>query len=204
MIYYPFLCLLVLGTAMIGYESLDYFLPSEVHPFFLERPAMTAQQWWRVMISVHAVSGVLCLVCCWAQYSPLVMKKAPAVHKVSGRVYGYNNLLVVVPTGILLAFFAKGGLLGILGILAIGVGTGISTFLGVRAAMKKKIAVHKRWITFSFALVSTAISFRLCQFALAQAVPSFEHIYVTTLWGTLGLNLLLAQLYLSKTKPTKL
>jgi len=202
--YYPFLLLLVAGTGMIAFESLDYLMPSRIHPFFLERPAMTVREWWRVVITIHAISGVVCLVSCWTQFSSLVMRKAPKVHKVSGRVYGYNNLIVLVPTGVILALYAKGGALGVLGFLVIGVGTGIATLMGVRTAMKKKVISHKRWITYSFALVSTAISFRLCQIALAKVLPTFEHIYITTLWGTLVLNLVLAELYLRRTKPTKL
>lgn len=200
---YIFWVLLWLGSFGILYASLDYLKPNYVHEFLRERLYMAEKDWWRWTLYVHVASGILCLTASLSQYSDTVLKKYRALHKYLGRVYAYSIFLFVFPTGIILSFFAKGGIISIIGFLVLSVATFITALFGVRAILKKNLKKHKIWITRSFALISSAITFRILQLLLeAVGVPSLIS-YQLAVWLSLAINVLLGEYYLWKAKFRK-
>ena len=108
----------------------------------------------------------------------------PALHRWCGRIYAISVLLFLCPTGIYLAFFAKGGPAGQAGFLLLGAATFHTTLHGVTAMLgpSRDLAAHRAWMTRSFALAASAITFRACHFMLFEAGVPEETNYVTSLW----------------------
>jgi hypothetical protein len=195
-----FYLVLFVGTGLIIWESSDYFLPDRVHGFILERPELAVQDWWRYALLAHVVGGLLCLVSSLLQYSKILLKRAPSIHRNLGRIYALSIVVLVFPTGVALAFVAKGGLSGMIGFLALCFGTFFTLVFGMGAIYRKNIASHRVWISRSFALVTTAITFRTLQLALLQFNFDYDLVYQTSLWGSIGINLALCESYLLKNK----
>ena len=70
--------------------------------------------------------------------------------------------------------------------------------LGMVAIFKRNIKSHQSWITRSFALVTTAITFRTLQILLSSLGITAETNYQLSLWLSIGINLILAEYYLYK------
>ncbi|MGC6565908.1 MAG: DUF2306 domain-containing protein, partial [Akkermansiaceae bacterium] len=126
-----------------------------------------------------------------------------AVHRNLGRIYGLSIIMVVFPTGVALAFVAKGGLSGTIGFLFLSFATLFSLLLGMVAIYKKNLRAHQAWISRSFALVTSAITFRLLQLVLVRFVDDYDQVYQSALWASMGINLTLCEYYLLKTNRKK-
>ena len=193
-----FWCILYLGTAVIFWNSLDYFLPNTMHMFLFERMELTMQDWWKYTLYAHVIGGLTCLIASLLQYSKLLLKRAPKIHKYLGHIYALSILTLVFPTGVALSFVAKGGTSGTVGFLFLSVATLVTLLLGMIAIFKRNIKSHQAWITRSFALVTTAITFRSLQLMIAQTDISPETNYQLSLWLSIAINLSLAEYYLYK------
>ena len=191
------------GTALILWTSRDYFLPHTVHSFMLERLDLAVEDWWRYTLLAHVVGGLTCLVSSLLQYSGLLLKRARWLHRTLGRIYALSIITLVFPTGVALAFTAKGGLSGTIGFLLLAIGTLATLLLGMVAIYKKNLRAHQAWISRSFALVTTAITFRFIQLGLAYTSLTSEQVYLSALWLSIILNVLLSEYYLLKTNKQK-
>ncbi|MFT5634440.1 MAG: hypothetical protein ACI9SQ_002177 [Rubritalea sp.] len=193
-----FWSILYLGIGTILWTSLDYFLPNTMHSFLFERIELTMQDWWRYTLNAHVIGGLTCLISSLLQYSKLLLKRAPRVHKSLGYIYALCIITLVFPTGIALSFVAKGGTSGMIGFLFLAVATLLTLILGMVAIFKRDIKSHQAWITRSFALVTTAITFRTLQIGFSKLEISQETNYQLSLWLSIIINLMLAEYYLYK------
>ncbi len=198
-----FYLVLFSGTLLICWESRLYYLPNTVHSFLLERMELTLEDWWRYTLLTHVTGGLICLVSSLSQYSRLFLKRAPWLHRNLGRIYALSIIMVVFPTGVALSFVAKGGLSGTLGFLVLSFGTLFTLLLGLVAIYRKNLRAHQTWISRSFALVTTAITFRSLQLALFQFDIDYQTIYQIALWGSIGINVVLCEYYLLRTTKQK-
>ena len=192
-----------MGTGAIIWNSLDYFLPNTMHQFFFERIELTVQDWWRYSVLTHVVGGLICITSSLLQYSKVLLKRAPRVHKYLGHIYALSIITVVFPTGVALSFVAKGGTSGMVGFLLLSFGTLITLLFGMIAIFKRKVKAHQAWITRSFALVTTAITFRSLQIAIHELGVNPETNYQLSLWLSISINIVLAEYYLLKSSPKR-
>lgn len=184
------------GTLLIIWSSRDYLPGPFTHDFLLERPYLLHQNWWRISVKVHAISGCLCLASSLLQYSGLLLKKYPKIHKSLGYVYIASLLFVVVPSGLILCTVAKGGLISQIGFFVMNLLTLLTVFLGLNSILNGKIKEHQIWITRSFGLVSSAITFRTLLIVLLVSQVPLEVAYPACVWLSMIINALLVEFYL--------
>ena len=98
-------------SLLLIWNSLPYFdfLPN--HAFVSEKFSHWLEPLWRVCFYNHVAAGVVCLVSALLSFSTTILKRWPKVHRISGRVYVFSVCLLLVPTGLYMSFFAKGGIL---------------------------------------------------------------------------------------------
>ena len=195
-----FYAVLFVGTFAIVWESRDYFLPGRVHGFMMERIELSAENWWRYFLVAHVAGGLVCLCSSLLQYSKLLLKRAPGIHRYLGRIYALSIITLVFPTGVALAFVAKGGTNGTIGFLLLSFATLGFLLLGMVAIYKKNLRSHQKWISRSFALVTSAITFRTLQIAFSQFHLDPDRVYQIALWLSIAVNLTLCEYYLLKTE----
>lgn len=178
-------------SGLIVWNTLPYFSSPASQDFLLERPALTAQPVWRIAFFVHIAGGIVCVLSALGQFSMALLRRAPIIHRVAGRTYGVAVLALLVPSGAYLSLHAKGGLSGQLGFGVLTIWTGITTWMGIRTALQRRIRAHKEWMVRSYAMIATAMSFRVLYLALyAAEVP---HHYIRAVWLSFLLNLLVGE-----------
>ena len=186
-----FLVKLIAWLALVGFSwlivenSLPYLGTRADIPFLEERPWLAAQPLWRATVAVHAAGGVVCLLSCLLQFYRPLMRRAPAAHRLLGLAYVHSVLWVLCPSGFYMAFFAKGGWSGVAGFLLLGVVTFWTTWRGWTAMRKSRTHDHVIWMIRSFAMVTTAITFRIYNIALYELGMSLD----TGYQAALGLSL---------------
>jgi len=199
-----FWLILWVGTGLIVYASSSYAIGDVGHGFLIERPRLTMLSWWRTSLYVHVAAGCLCLVASLVQYSGVLLRRAPRVHKSLGYIYVLVLLVAVIPTGFILGVVAKGGWVSQVGFHAMNLSVLVCVLLGMRAIFNKEITKHKAWMTRSFALVTSAITFRGLQVIFHQLHVPIDLIYPICVWLSIIINIWIAEYYILKTKHNKL
>lgn len=187
---------LVFFTGLLTYNSLPYFSEPRAHSFVWEKGALAERPVWFVSLVIHACAGVICLVSSFLQFFRPLLRRLPWMHRWLGRVYVYSILIFLAPTGFYLAFFAHGGLLGTIGFLILGVFTTITTWKGWVAMRRKQMAEHVAWMVRSFAMVTTALTFRIEHIALQELAMAPEAGFLTALYLSIAGNALVAEFLL--------
>ncbi|HEX2878353.1 MAG TPA: DUF2306 domain-containing protein [Polyangiaceae bacterium] len=177
-----FLLLMFAGAAYITAASLEYFEPGVVAPFVMERlgEVRFATLWlWslKVHVACALVSFPLCLVLTmrWLQRRPLW-------HRWLGRVTGTLLLVGLVPSGMILAFDATGGLGVSAGFWLSGAIVAVATVYGVRAARRRELNSHSHAMRHVVAQMSVAVTSRAMLIGLDTWSVDPDTAYVVALW----------------------
>jgi uncharacterized membrane protein len=109
----------------------------------------------------HILSGPLSLLLGLVLVSERLRSRVPAVHRSIGRVQVGVVLLLVVPSGLLMARRAEAGPVASIGLAALAVATGASAILGTIAARNLQFARHRRWMWRCYLLLCSAVVLRL-------------------------------------------
>jgi len=188
-----FLAAMLLGTALIAWMSLVYFDFGTLPPFAIEKFPLRFEALWLVSLRVHVASALVTLPLCLLLMTRALQRR-PAWHRWLGRSTGFVVLFGVVPTGIVLAFDAKGGALVTAGFLlsAAIVAWGIAH--GVVTARRRDFVSHRRAMRHVVAQMSVAVTSRVLIVALDTVGVDPELAYVAALWGPVLASALVAEL----------
>ena len=179
-------------SALIVWNTLPFFTFADDVPFLLEKAAAARDPLWRACLYVHVAGGVICLLAALPQFSRRLLRFAPRLHRVLGWAYVSSVLGLVVPAGLYLALYAKGGFAGRLGFVVLGVALLYTTVRGVQHVRRRDFRGHVAWMLRSYAMASSAVSFRA--FYLGLHLLGFGETYVVSIWLSFVVNLCLAEL----------
>lgn len=185
---------LVFLSAVIALNSAPYLSADSQPPFVMERPWLASRPVWRATLAVHAAGGIVCLLSCLMQFHRPTLRRFPAAHRVLGRVYVASLLCVLCPTGFYLACFAKGGAAGALGFHLMGAVTFWTTWRGWIAMRRRDTLGHIVWMIRSFAMATTAITFRLWNIGLYAVGLEEPAVYLGALYLSFAGNAAAAEL----------
>ena len=188
--------ILVAMGALIIWTSRLYFVDPIRVAFLLERPSLAANRLWRAMLAIHIAGGVGCLVALLLSSATARSKRWKWLHRWSGRFYAVIVLVLLCPSGLLMAPFAKGGLPGKFGFLLLVGLTFWFTWKGTRYAIERRFALHRKWMTRSMAMAATAMTFRLSQVVLSNFDISANTNYVASHYISTFGNWLVVEIWL--------
>ena len=171
---------LVLGSAAISAGSLVYF-GDELAPFVLEKLPLADEELWTLALQVHVIAAALSLPGCLLLSSRFVVRR-PRLHRWLGRLVGAAVLLALVPSGLVLAGSAKGGLPSTLGFVLSGAIVLVAMIAAIRSARARRFAAHRRWVWHVLAQLSVAVSSRAMLFALDALAVDENLAYLASLW----------------------
>ena len=148
-------------------------------------------------LKVHVVAAAFSLPACILLSTKLVIKRTPRFHRWLGRVTATTILLALVPSGLYLSLFAKGGLPSTLGFALSGVIVAVGMVQGVRTARARRFVEHRRWALHVLGQLSVAVVSRAMLFGFDAAGVEEQLAYVISLWlpvvGSFGLVELLTR-----------
>ena len=181
----------VITSLLIVTSSFVYFLNVPTPIFLLEKGELRFDPLWRTAFYFHVISSCICLLT-----GPLLM--IPKLigfrrfHAVLG--YGYLNavLWIAAPTGLMISFSAKGGLLSAIGFAITGILWWISTWLGYRTIRANQLNAHICWMVRSYSIALSAIAFRLIQQVLSIGLDN-ETNYITSVCLSLVVSLWISE-----------
>jgi hypothetical protein len=147
-------------TASVVVNDRDYFPPS-FHSEFLHGRESYFFGAYRWAFYPHIVSGPISLIVGLFLLSERCRTRFPGCHRRLGRVQVACVLFVVAPSGLGMAFHAAAGPIAAVGLAALAIITAVCVSIGARAAMKRRFADHRRWMTRCYLLLCSAVVLRL-------------------------------------------
>lgn len=151
-------------TALAFYlaiRTLEYFSFETDLNFLKVRQELIQQTPWKIAFYIHITGGLTALAVGALQFWPWMRRKHLKIHRALGILYTFA-ILLAGPTGLYMAFFARGGFSAQVGFTALAIVWMGTTWKGVEAILlKKAIKPHGEWITRSYAVTFAAVTLRL-------------------------------------------
>ncbi len=155
--------------------------------------------YWITFFYIHIFSITLCLLAGLTQFSAQFLRENRRLHKIIGRIYVYNILIINVPACFILGLFSNGGLIGITGFLIQDILWAYFTVIAVLSIKKRNIIRHKNFMMLSYAVTTTAITFRIIKnLFYNEERHDYELFYGINVWLALFINLLIASYFLRR------
>ncbi|MEX2174474.1 MAG: DUF2306 domain-containing protein [Pirellulaceae bacterium] len=145
-------------SVVIGYR--EYLPPNFESDFLLGRePYFWGAYGWAFYL--HLVAGPASLVLGTILVSNRFRRMAPVWHRRLGRVQAACVLLLLVPSGLWMAWYAATGAVAAAGLGSLAIATAGCILLGVKAAVGRRFADHERWMWRTYLLLCSAVVIRL-------------------------------------------
>jgi hypothetical protein len=158
----------VTAVVVLGYRD---YLPPNFNADFLRGREGHFFGPYRGAFYAHIASGPVSLLLGMLLLSQSFRRRWPRWHRRLGRVQVANVLLLVVPSGLWMAWYAIGGPVAVVGFAVLSVLTAGATACGWRAAVQRRFAVHQTWMLRSYLLLCSAVVIRL----LGGLAVTLEH-----------------------------
>jgi len=170
------------GALLIGWASRVYFASDELPPFVIEKLPLPHEDLWLAALEAHVASAAFALPACLL-LSLTPMLRFPRAHRWLGRGTGAIVLAVLVPSGLYLSLFAKGGAPSTIGFALSGLIVAWAMVWGVRRARAKDYVGHRRGMLHVLGQLSVAVTSRALLFLLDAAGIDPEPAYLFALWA---------------------
>jgi uncharacterized membrane protein len=173
---------MLVGSALITASSLAYFDFEALPAFVIEKLPVRFESLWLASLRVHVAAASLALpLCLLLTTRPLQRRRG--WHRWLGRISGVIVLVALVPSGVVLAFDAKGGGVVTAGFLLSGAIIAAFMVRGVLAARRGDMAQHQRAMRHVLAQMSVAVTSRAMLLGFDAAGVDPDLAYVIALWG---------------------
>jgi len=168
-------------SVVLGYRN---YLPPNFESEFLQgrQPYFWGAYGWAFYL--HLVSGPTSLVLGTLLVSNRFRRIAPAWHRRLGRVQAACVLLLLVPSGLWMAWYAATGVVAAAGLGSLAIATAVCIVLGVKAAVERRFADHERWMWRTYMLLCSAVVIRLIGGAASVAGLDALWLYPLSTWAS--------------------
>lgn len=184
---------MLLGSGLMTLVSLPYFDFEELPPFVVEKLPLRFEELWLASLRIHVASALVAFPLCLVLMTRWLQRRA-AWHRGLGRGAGLLVLLAMVPSGVILAFDAKGGAVVATGFLLSALIVSWFSVAGVLAARRGELAEHARAMRHVVGQMSVAVTSRAMIVGLDAAGIEPDVAYVVALWGPVLFTALSAEL----------
>ncbi|HXJ19185.1 MAG TPA: DUF2306 domain-containing protein [Polyangia bacterium] len=172
---------LAAGASIIGWASRVYFASDELAPFVIEKLPLPHEDLWLAALKVHVVAASFALPACLL-LSVKRLLRFPRAHRWLGRATGAVVLAALVPSGLYLSLFAKGGGPATVGFALSGLIVALAMTWGIRLARAKDTAGHRRCMLHVLAQLSVAVTSRTLLTLLDAVGMDPDAAYLFALW----------------------
>jgi len=158
---------------------------------------------WKVAFYTHVFTIIFALLAGFTQFSALILKDHTNIHRLVGKIYIYDVLLINVPAAMIMAIYANGLLPTKTAFVILDCLWFWFTYKAVVEIKKGNVAAHKRFMIRSYALTLSAVSLRAWKIIILSFVDIDPlHLYMINAWMGFVPNLLFAEwLIRRKRKP---
>ncbi len=159
---------------------------------------------YKIAFFTHVYTSIFLVAIGWMQFSNSIRKKFATLHRQIGKFYILIILLFSGPSGLIMSYYANGGIISKTAFIILSILWMLFTYLSFYYANKIDFKNHQKFAIRSFALTLSAISLRLFKYIIVflfQPLPMDTYRIVSWLGWTF--NLLLAEIiiiYIFNTK----
>jgi uncharacterized membrane protein len=159
---------------------------------------------WRTAFFIHVYASMWVLFAGFTQFSKRLQKNQPKLHRTLGYVYVIDVLLITGPAGLIMGFYANGGLWSRIAFVLLAVLWIYFTAMALVKAKQKNFKAHRNYMIRSYALTLSAITLRAWKYGITNtmALPPMDVYRVVAWLGWVG-NLFVAELIIRKSTMTK-
>lgn len=155
---------------------------------------LTGNSLWMTAFYIHVFSAVFCLAAGFTQFSATLLKKNRNLHRILGRCYVYNILLINFPVAMIMAIYANGGLPTQIAFVLLDCLWFWFTLKAVTDVRKGNVKGHKEFMIRSYALTLSALSLRTWKMILVNTTSlDVDTIYMIDAWLAFIPNLVVAE-----------
>jgi uncharacterized membrane protein len=173
---YGLTILLIVKVTLGIVWNYKYYFPANFESDFLRGREDHFHGFYRAAFYIHLISTPPAILACLILLSNTIRRARPRLHRTLGRIVVFVILLGVVPSGAWMAWRADGGMIAFAGFIGLACALGLAAWLGGQRAMQKDFAAHRRWMTRSFLLLTSAVWLRLI--AGAATVLEFDSLWL--------------------------
>ena len=152
---------------------------------------------YQVAFFSHVYTSIFVLLAGFTQFSKSIRTNFPKVHRIVGYSYISLILLVASPSGLIMGYYANGGIIAQVSFIILSILWFIFTFQALRFAKQKNWTAHKNFMLRSYALTLSAISLRLFKWMIATIweLPPMDTYRIVSIAGWV-VNLILVEIYI--------
>lgn len=156
---------------------------------------------YRLAFYTHVYSAMFALIPGLIQFSKVARIRFPALHRSVGKLYIFVVLFLAGPSGLVMAYYANGGIVSQIAFTILSVLWIIFTFLAYQKARQRQFKAHKHFMYRSYALTLSAVSLRLFKWTIVNIFhPAPMDAYILVAWLGWVFNLLVAEMLIAKEK----
>src|SRR5687768_8713470 len=101
--------MILYGAWLMILVSIPYSAFEQFTDFLFTKQLVYHIRHWRLSFYVHVFVSTIVLITGLVQFSPYVLKRHPQLHRRSGIVYAFIVIVLSGPTGLVMGFYANGG-----------------------------------------------------------------------------------------------
>ncbi len=160
---------------------------------------------WRIAFFIHVYASMWVLLAGFTQFSKRIQRNNPRLHRTMGYIYVTDVLLITGPAGMLMGFYANGGLPSRIAFVTLASLWMFCTAMALTRARQKKFKSHRNYMVRSYALTLSAVTLRAWKYSITNIAEHYHYelspmdVYRVVAWlGWVG-NLMVAE-WLIRTK----
>ena len=149
---------------------------------------------WRIAFFIHVYASMWVLFAGFTQFSKKLLKQNPRLHRTLGYIYVTDVLLITGPAGLVMGFYANGGLWSRIAFVLLAVLWIYFTAMALVKAKQKNFKAHRNYMIRSYALTLSAITLRAWKYGITNTmtIPPMDVYRVVAWLGWVG-NLVVAE-----------
>ena len=159
---------------------------------------------WRIAFFIHVYASMWVLLAGFTQFSRRIQRHNPLLHRTMGYVYVVDVLLITGPAGLLMGFYANGGIPSRIAFIMLAILWIFFTAMALVKARQKDFKAHRRYMIRSFALTLSALTLRAWKYAITNSfeLPPMD-VYRAVAWLGWVPNLIFAEWLIRRKKVSK-
>lgn len=149
---------------------------------------------WRTAFFVHVYMSIWVLLAGFTQFSEKIRTFYPKLHRIFGYIYAVDIILITGPAGLIMGFYANGGIPSKISFVTLAIGWVSFTTIAVFKARDGDFVGHRDFMIRSYALTVSALTLRAWKWGINNSIelPPMD-VYRTVAWLGWVPNLMLAE-----------
>ena len=158
------------------------YFPADFDSAFLSGRRYSFHGTYRTAFYIHIISGPIAIALGCVSMLRQRFSRLRKFHRIAGRLQVFVTVLVLLPSGLVMATQAYAGPIAGIGFACLSIATAISVILTAIRARKRNFASHQRWAVRTFILLLSPLVLRAISGVLIVTGLESQETYQMNAW----------------------